>query len=146
VDRLGERPKTLTPASYQAGTGGALSGVTLKKYAPETKKLVGIDVYLESDIKGGEAMAARIQPLVGDGLELARVFNRGQQVWPEGIGETFCTDHWRCRIMGKGGGAVKPGQLAELLSRLAGAGLDVVQTASLYEFDGKPGFSVATAG
>ena len=146
VDRLGERPKTLTPASYQAGTGGALSGVTLKQYAPAVKKLVGLDIYLESDARGGEDLAARIQPLVGEGLELTRIFNRGQQVWPEGLGETFCTDHWRCRVMAKGGAAAKPGQLVELQGRLANAGIDIVQTATLYEFDGKPGFSVASAG
>ena len=41
---------------------------------------------------------------------------------------------------------MKPGQLVELQGRLAAAGLDIVQTATLYEFDGKPGFSVADAG
>jgi len=143
IDRLGERPTTLTPASYPSDVKPQLTGFALKDVAKADKKLVGVDVFLDHAGGTGDDLAARVQPLVTGNLKLAMISNRGQKVWPEGVGETFCTDHWRLRIMGEGSHVVKPGELADLLGRFAEAGMDVVQTASLYTYDGAPGFSLA---
>jgi isocitrate dehydrogenase len=145
VDRLGERPTTLTPASYASEVASSLTGAALAKRPPADKQLVGVDVYIDAAGATPDGVAERLGALVGDGLALTRIFNRGQSVWPGGLGETFCTDHWRCRVQAAAGGPVQAGQVAELLVRLAGAGIDVVQTASLYTFDGKPGFAGAVA-
>ena len=81
------------------------------------------------------------------------ISNRGVKVWPGGNSETFCSDHWRCRFISNDGGAaeaaeggrgaVTHAQIASLLSRFAGAGLDFIKTENLCDFDGKPGYSHA---
>lgn len=88
-------------------------------------------------------MAARVLPLVQDGLKLSVISNRGQKVWPDGAPETFCIDHWRLRVMGEGNAEVSQNAIAALIVRMADAGFDIVQTARLYTFDGAPGFSLA---
>jgi isocitrate dehydrogenase len=34
-------------------------------------------------------------------LKLRLITNRGVKVYPNGIPETYCTDHWRCRFVSK---------------------------------------------
>jgi isocitrate dehydrogenase len=71
------------------------------------------------------------------------ITNRGQKVYPGGVPETFCVDHWRCRFQpGRPGDPVTPTQVIELLGRLAGAGLPFIKTEGLFTFDGEPGFSL----
>jgi isocitrate dehydrogenase len=70
------------------------------------------------------------------------ISNRGVKVWPQGMPETFCTDHWRCRYMADGADTATPGQVLALLARLGEAGLEFVKTEHLYTFDGVPGFSL----
>ena len=89
-----------------------------------------------------EALAARVEPLSKkDGLELVMITNRGTKVWPEGLSETFCTDHWRCRFTARNGG-VSQDQVISLLKRVDEAGLNFVKTEHLYLFDGQPGYSL----
>ena len=108
------------------------------------KKLVGVDVFLHwnegTPDQLGEALAARA---AGDGLKLVMVSNRGTKVWPGGMPETFCTDHWRCRFMAEAdGGAVTHAQIIGLLRRVADAGFDFIKTENLCTFDGQPGYSL----
>jgi isocitrate dehydrogenase len=71
------------------------------------------------------------------------ISNRGVKVWPDGIPETRCTDHWRCRFE-----AITPGktvtvmQILSLILRVGNARFDPVKTEHLFLFDGKPGFSL----
>ena len=58
-----------------------------------------------------------------------------------GLPETFCTDHWRCRFMAEGR-EVGREKIVALLGRFAGAGLDFIKTENLCTFDGVPGFSL----
>ena len=63
-------------------------------------------------------------------------------MWPEGLAETFCTDHWRCRFQATQAGApVHFSQIISLLQRFDEAGFDVIKTENLYTFDGQPGYS-----
>jgi len=74
--------------------------------------------------------------------DLAMITNRGVKVWPNGLPETFCVDHWRCRFMiGNGADETSHAQILGLLGNLA-AGIDVVKTEHLYTFDGKPGYTL----
>ena len=91
---------------------------------------------------GGDALARRVVPLGGDGLELEAISNRGTKVGPGGSPETFCTDHWCCRFLAPDGrGAVSHEQVAALLARCARAGLDFIKTEGLFTFDGERGYS-----
>jgi isocitrate dehydrogenase len=75
-------------------------------------------------------------------VELKMITNRGLKVWPEGLPETFCTDHWRVRYMAKPDKALNNSVIAELLRRLAQAGVDTIKTENLYTFDDEPGYSL----
>jgi len=78
-----------------------------------------------------------------DELAILMVTNRGVKVWPEGLPETFCTDHWRCRFMPrKNGATVEHRAIVALLQRMVDAGLDFIKTEHLCTFDGQPGFSL----
>jgi isocitrate dehydrogenase len=108
---------------------------------PEPKKeLVGIDVYVEWPGRSVSELGQRLQELNGDGLSLRMISNRGVTVWPSGVAETFCTDIFDCRFQG---GGLRPAQVLSLLQRLADAGVEVVKTEYLRNFDGQPGFSLA---
>jgi len=76
-------------------------------------------------------------------LKLQLITNRGAKVWPDGLPETYCTDHWRCRFMADGtAGTVDHAGILELLTRLTRSGVDVIKTENLCTFDGVPGFTL----
>lgn len=79
------------------------------------------------------------------------ITNRGVKVFPGGMKETYCTDHWRCRFVARdaditsGAPVYEPvdyEQIVALLSKLHNEGFDVIKTENLYEFDGKRAFSL----
>ncbi|MGB0744083.1 MAG: NADP-dependent isocitrate dehydrogenase, partial [Opitutales bacterium] len=74
--------------------------------------------------------------------QLKMITNRGVKVYPDGFPETFCTDHWRCRFIATGDKALTNGDIIELLSSVNRAGLDVIKTENLYEFDGERGYTL----
>ena len=78
------------------------------------------------------------------------ITNRGVKVYPNGLKETYCTDHWRCRFVNadsltrgmKNYSEVDYEKVLALLSKLHNEGFEVIKTENLYEFDGKRGFSL----
>jgi isocitrate dehydrogenase len=144
VDRLGQRPSQLRAVEYRSAQEMG-SNVTSRQKAP-TKELVGVDIYLDRHGRSpADDLAEQLEPANGGGLKLVAITNRGVRVWPDGLPETFCVDHWRCRFMKDGGGAVEWNAVVELLGRVGGLGLDVVKAENLYTFDGQPAYSVAQA-
>ena len=140
IERLGERPQTLAEAHY---TDTEVS-VTVRPTPRAEKALVGVDVFLDWDEDGRQpgTLGARLDALGGDGLRLKLITNRGVKVYPDGLPETFWTDHWRCRYVATGD-AVTPAQVVALQGRLVDAGLDVIKTENLYTFDGERAYSLA---
>ncbi|GIW19495.1 MAG: isocitrate dehydrogenase [Tepidiforma sp.] len=137
IARLGQEPQHLKPVSYAAG--GAFTPPALKPQPPAKKETIGVDVFVHDPAATPDALAARLQQYEGDGLRLTMITNRGVKVWPEGLPETFCTDHWRCRFMADG--ATSHAAIVGLLGRLAGAGIDFIKTEHLCTFDGEAAFS-----
>ncbi len=70
------------------------------------------------------------------------ISNRGVKVWPNGAPETFCTHHWRCRYHAVPGSRLAHSSVVELLGRVQAAGFDFIKVENLYEFDGRPGYSL----
>ena len=89
-----------------------------------------------------EVLAARVEGAMSSSLELAMITNRGVKVWPNGLPETFCTDHWRCRFTARPGKQFNKAMIIDLLRGLALAGVDFIKTEHLYDFSGKPGYSL----
>jgi isocitrate dehydrogenase len=109
----------------------------------ETKELVGVDVFLDWHKGSANELGETFRQVSGDGLELVVITNRGAKVWPEGLPETFCTDHWRCRFMApEHGTPIDHDQVIELLRRVNNAGFDFIKIENLYNFNGKPSYSV----
>jgi isocitrate dehydrogenase len=139
IARLGEMPKTLKVASYPA-TSERIA-VTVSERPRQRKELVGVDVFVESR-QPVEALAKALED-VAEPLELVMITNRGQKVYPGGLPETFCVDHWRCRFHGRR--PERPLSYEEviaLLGRLVSAGLPFIKTEGLFSFDGQAGFSL----
>ncbi len=142
VARMGQLPEKLKAVSYQSAPGQTVAPVETGR-PRATKELVGVDVFL--DWTGGtpEQLAAVVNRVSVAGIKLQLISNRGVKVWPEGMPETFCSDHWRCRFRPDGDAvAVTHRQIVDLLDRLAGLGLDFIKTDNLCRFDGQRAYSL----
>jgi isocitrate dehydrogenase len=140
IARVGQRPTTLRAAEYAERPTMKLP--TWKRKPGAKKETVGIDVFVDAPGIAADALAATVKKEAGSGLTLAMITNRGVKVWPGGLPETFCTDHWRCRFMAEQGKTLSHATIAELLGRLAKAGVDFIKTEQLCTFNGEPGFSL----
>jgi len=140
IANLGRRPRELTPVQYRQGA----IRVTPAQHAPQHKELRGVDVFLDWDEAGRDAavLGARLQRELPGDWTLKMITNRGVKVFPDGLPETFCTDHWRCRFLPRDGGATSNRAVVELLSHLDARGFDAIKTENLYAFDGERGYSL----
>ncbi|MDQ6781309.1 MAG: NADP-dependent isocitrate dehydrogenase [Candidatus Eremiobacteraeota bacterium] len=139
IARMGQTPSRLPLATYATGEERKARAIAMP--AKQTKVAVGIDVFVDWADGRPDDLGASLRKLEGDGLTLQAVFNRGTAVWPNGMPETFCTDHWRARFVAADGSPLGYRAIAALLTRVGEAGLDCIKTENLYSFDGKPGYS-----
>ena len=139
VARIGEEPKRFKPANASSAVVPIYTPAPPKK---ADKQLVGVDVFVHFDGSADELAAQMEKAISNPLLKLQMITNRGVKVWPNGLPETFCTDHWRCRIVCKEGACFNRAVMIEVLRDLHYAGVDFVKTEGLYTFDGVPGFSL----
>jgi isocitrate dehydrogenase len=141
IERLGQEPQHLAPARYRSG------GITVPRPAPRhsEKALVGADVFLdwrEAD-RDPDVLGRRLEEAAPEGWRLKMITNRGVKVYPDGLPETFHTDHWRCRFVPtEKGQAIGFDRVLALLGALHEAGQDVIKTEHLYTFDGTRAYSL----
>ena len=143
VERLGQKPQTLSPVHY-AVSESLSKGLAASSPTRDSKKeLVGIDVFLDWSEDG------RDPNIIGKKLEdaaervswkLSMITNRGVKVYPDGLEETFCTDHWRCRFVQDG--TTSFDEVLKLLESLNDDKLEVIKTEQLYTFDGERSYSL----
>ena len=144
IANLGKVPSTLPPARFEVHHEPNFFPAPSQP-TPQKKELVGIDVFIDWDEAGRDAN------VIGKGLEkaaegsplkLKMITNRGVKVYPDGMPETFKTDHWRCRFTSRESKAHTHAEVIDLLSRLEAAGYDFIKTEHLYTFDGELGYSL----
>ncbi len=140
IARLGEKPARLATIDYSAAER-MVPAPEASPAEPVTKALVGIDVFVDST-RPVEELAGRLQAAANGAFELQMITNRGVKVWPNGVPETFCTDHWRCRYMAKPDKQFNRAMIVELLGKLSAEGTEFIKTEHLFTFDGEPGFSL----
>ncbi len=141
IARIGQRPETLKAVTYP-DFGEPISIELMERPTP-VKELVGIDVFLDWNDGTPENLGTALEKLSGDDLKLVMISNRGQKVYPGGVPETFCTDHWRCRFQSTDDGAtITTDQTIALLGRLHEGGYDFIKSEGLFTFDGAPGYSL----
>lgn len=148
ISNLGKTPRNLSESKLGEHGNGNINIPDYERKV-ERKEMVGVDAFIdwtgEDPNKIGDALAA----LQVENLKLKMITNRGVKVYPEGIEETYCTDHWRCRFAnlntnkeGKKYLPITHENIIALLTQLNEAGFDVIKTENLYEFDGHRGFSL----
>ena len=142
IARLGQQPQVLKAVTYSTAPQHDTYQSVTSDQPLEKKDLVGVDVFLDWHSGNANELGETFKRVSGDGLELTMITNRGAKVWPDGLPETFCTDHWRCRFMApERGTTIRHEQIIELLQRVDEAGFDFIKIENLYNFDGKASYS-----
>ncbi len=140
IDRLGESPQVLSPVEYLPDVSPIKVSVPI--VARPEKAQVGIDVFVDWEGTPDE-LGHKLEACAGQDTKLVMVTNRGQKVYPGGIPETFCVDHWCCRFQApREGDLLSASVCLGLMARLVAAGLPFIKSEGLFTFDGVPGFSL----
>ncbi|NVJ85172.1 MAG: NADP-dependent isocitrate dehydrogenase [Algoriphagus sp.] len=144
IERLGQKPEKMTPAVFGEDATEPMN-IKLSPKTKQKKELVGVDVFIDWDEDGRDPniIGERLRKANADGLQLHLITNRGVKVFPEGLKETFCTDHWRCRFKTADQKVITHDHVLDLLKQIQELGFDFIKTEHLYIFDGQRGYSLA---
>jgi isocitrate dehydrogenase len=145
IQRLGQNPETLPTVQYAGGSKhqDIITKHSILQKSTIKKELMGVDLFIEWN-ESVEKLAEHLNKLSKHFLKLTMIGNRGVRVWPEKQPETICVDCWRCRFVHQDKHIpIDYSQVVRLLDAVKQAGLDCVQVQNLYNFDGKPGYTVA---
>jgi isocitrate dehydrogenase len=140
ISNLGKKPTLLKEVSY--AKEGALNLPKYIKKPAAKKELVGVDIFVHWNETNPDELAEKIQKLNNDKVKLSMITNRGIKVWPDGFSETFCTDHWRCRFKTSTNEVLEKNEILRLLNDALIENIDTIKTENLYNFNGKPGYSL----
>ena len=140
ADRVGQKPEKLTAVSYTSASKKDIQSVKSVKDNSK-KETVGVDVYVDWREGSAEQLGKIIEKLGNDKLPFHMLTNRGVKVYPDGLPETFCTDHWRARFWSKDAKPVAHQDIIDLLKKFSEAKLDFIKTENLNTFDGEKSFS-----
>jgi isocitrate dehydrogenase len=144
IERLGQKPINLAVTTFDQSATEPMQ-IKLSPVIKSKKDLIGVDVFIDWDKDGRDpnVIGERLRKANADGLELQLITNRGIKVFPGGMRETFCTDHWRCRFQNAGQSVISHDQILDLLKQVQDLGFDFIKTENLYAFDGVRAYSLA---
>ncbi|TMM31938.1 NADP-dependent isocitrate dehydrogenase [Polaribacter aestuariivivens] len=148
IENLGKKPTKLPISNFSSGNGKI--EIPLYKRKEEKQVLVGVDVFINWKGNDPKIIGDALSSLDSFKMKLKMITNRGVKVFPNGLPETYCTDHWRCRFVDvdskvDGEKIYNPVTFEKVLalqSKLHDQGFEIIKTENLYEFDGKRGFSL----
>lgn len=143
IDRLGQKPTKLKAVKYN---GDVKIEVNVEEKPEKKKELKGVDVFIDWRESGRDADVIGdrlLKDASTDKLKLKLISNRGVLVYPNGMPETFKTDHWRCRFVNPDGETLENQDVIDLLESVQEAGFDFIKTEHLYFFDGERGYSLS---
>jgi isocitrate dehydrogenase len=139
IERLGQKPTQLKEVKFD---NKPIQLQPYKRKPSQKKELVGVDLFVHWKGLIVEEIGEKISKLSTPNLQLNMISNRGIKVWPEGMKETFCTDHWRCRFKSVSGEAINPKEIVELMTKTIDSNVDVIKTENLYNFNEKAAYSL----
>lgn len=140
IARLGQKPSILKTVDYPQESKKIHVEITHRpRFHKET---IGVDVFVNFDGTPNE-IGDRVIQCGTDKLKLIVVSNRGVKVYPNGMPETFCTDHWRCRFESPDGSPITHADIIDVLNNVTKAGFDFIKTENLCTFEGKKGYTLA---
>ncbi len=143
IDRLGQKPSKLKAVKYNEDVK---IEVKVDEKPAKKKELKGVDVFIdwrESNRDANVIGDRLLNDASTDKLKLKLISNRGVLVYPNGLPETFKTDHWRCRFVNPDGATLQNQDVIDLLNKVQDAGFDFIKTEHLYFFDGERGYSLS---
>ena len=140
IANLGNVPTHLTIANFKNATALQLPIYTRKP--AQLKALLGVDVFVHWAGSDAEQLALQIKKMIPNTCELVMISNRGIKVYPNGFAETFCTDHWRCRIEANNNDKFTPADIIFILSEANKNNIDIIKTENLYSFGGLKAYSL----
>ncbi|GAB5465166.1 MAG: NADP-dependent isocitrate dehydrogenase [Candidatus Kapaibacteriales bacterium] len=150
ISNLGKVPTKLKKADFPDSVSPI--EVKLKEKPKQAKTLVGVDAFIDWDEldRNPDVLGEKLQKASKGHLIIKMITNRGVKVWPNGLPETFKTDHWRCRFWSKsnhkgqkeGLAMVTNDDILELLKNIADEGCEVIKTENLYTYEGALGYSL----
>lgn len=141
IERLGKYPEILQKVSYEAH--GPMPEPTVHPTPKQKKETIGVDIFLDWSDGSADDLGNALNKITAGNLSLEMITNRGVVVYPGGMPETFCSDHWRCRYLTPDQQPIAYADVLDLLQQLNDKGYDVIKTENLCTFDGQIGFSLA---
>ena len=142
ISNLGKRSKLSPPKQYtRVDLPAAQPGVHVVRV--QSRRLVGVDVYIESELEP-KSLAADLDALTRTSpLKLQMITNRGALVFPRDDRGVSLVDHFRCRFVLRESSTTFGD--AEILSLLGiiGSNHSWMHIEKLQEFDGEPAFSMS---
>lgn len=136
ISNLGQVPSQLKMVDYSS-TQNSTFKIAPSVTIPAKKELVGVDIFLHHHDRDPNKLGDALKDFKAGNMELTMITNRGVKVYPDGMAETFCTDHWRCRFKSE---ELKPSAYHDVITLLQGitnAGFDIIKTENLVTLDGK---------
>jgi isocitrate dehydrogenase len=134
ISNLGQKPVHLIATNPP--TDSVISLPKLKHSTTKQKSLVGVDVFIHESNKNPDILAEKLLEVSNEsGLILKMITNRGVKVWPNGLDETFCTDHWRCRFEISPDKPLSYLDVLQLQQAIFNHHIDIIKTENLYTFD-----------
>jgi len=140
ISSLGKRSKVSPPRDYKkVQLPPAIPRVNV--VAAKSRRLIGLDVYVESDLDPAKLAAALELVARPSPLKLQMITNRGAMVFPSSGRRVSLVDHFRCRFVLRDAAATLAD--VEILALLGtiGARHRWMHIEKLQEFDGEPAFS-----
>jgi len=138
VARLGLEPQTLPKANYTSQNNQAKL-FSFEIDSIQSKKLVGVDVFIDALITNPNELAIQIKNIEFLGSKLQTISTKGLKVWPNHENITVMSDHWCCRFMNISSHL----ETVKILELLAKHEIDFIKVEHLYDFDGQKGYSLA---
>jgi isocitrate dehydrogenase len=148
IARLGKEPKSMKKAVFakaERSEAEIKKALAIKPHKAAEKVLIGLDVFIDwkEGNRNPDEMGDKLRSVNANGLKMQLITNRGVRVYPDGMKETFCSDHWRVRFFDADDKPITHEQIIEVLNQVGNLGFDFIKTENLYTFDGERGFSLA---
>ncbi|MCX8050869.1 MAG: NADP-dependent isocitrate dehydrogenase [Chlorobi bacterium] len=142
IANFGRTPTTTTLRQYKPLQIPRISS-DLVAVRPASRRVVGVDIFVESALLPGEIGPSLEALAEGTALKLKMISNRGTQVYPDKGTMTDCVDHYRCRFIARDPNAdISDEDIYALVQRVASQHR-WMHIEKLPEFDGAPGFTKA---
>jgi len=140
ISSLGKRSKVSPPRDYKkVQLPPAIPGVNV--VSATSRRLIGLDVYIESDLDPAKLAAVLELVAKPSPLKLQMITNRGAMVFPSSGRRVSLVDHFRCRfVLRDTAAALTDVEILALLGTI-GARHRWMHIEKLQEFDGQPAFS-----